>query len=203
MGGSSAASNEAKKARQAEEARQARIRAGTGKINQTFDSRFGEPFYSGIESAYSDYARPQLEDQFGDASDELAFSLARRGTLDSSMRGEQTSELEKLYDLQSQDIADQGREMATKTRTQVEDARTGLISMLSATGDDQGAAQAALNRAQALSKPPAFSPLSNLFADFTGGLAMQAGLERSYAMGGPRPRYNTGMFTPGSSVVVR
>ena len=59
-------------------------------------------------------------------------------------------------------------------------------------------------RAAALSKPEAFSPLANAFADFTGALGTQAAMERAnYYSGNQVPvRYKTGLFTPGKGSVV-
>ncbi len=78
--------------------------------------------------------------------------------------------------------------------------------MLNATGDAQGAAQAALARSTALSQPGTYSPLAQLFQDSTGMLAQQAAAERAayYSGGAYAPRFNTGLFTPrSSSVTVR
>lgn len=163
---------------------------------------FDEAFFTGRRDAYSNFATPQLEDQYGKANKELAFSLDRGGLLDSSVRGEKLSELQKLYDLQKQQIADKALSYETTARNSVEDARAGLISTLNATGDAEGAASAALARSQALSAPADYSSLGQLFTDFTAGLGTQAAQERSYAAGGPKPAYNTGLFGNAGRVAV-
>lgn len=161
---------------------------------------FNDDFFSGLSQSFIDYARPQLDDQFGKAREQLTFALARNGTLDSSMRGEQNADLQRDYDTNLQDITDKGRQYATDARTNVERARADLIGMLQATGDAAGATNAALSRASILSQPPAYSPLGQLFTDVTSGLATQAAFERAEALGGyPRgsvARYNTGLFSP-------
>ena len=61
MGGKSAskqASREAKRARQEEEARQARVAEGTANVNNVFDSQFDDSYFSGIGDAYLDFANP-------------------------------------------------------------------------------------------------------------------------------------------------
>lgn len=190
-------SNEASKARHQEDKRQAEIRRGTRQVNATFDDQFGDKFFDKQSKAYRNYAMPQLETQRGDAAKELTFSLARSGLLDSSSRSNLEAELQRTYDLQRQDIADKARAASNQARTSVEDARTNLITTLTATGDAKGAAQGAINRAQTLSQPQAYSPLTALFADFTSGLGMQAAAERSFNAGGPRPTYVTGLFGSG------
>lgn len=166
---------------------------------------FNDDFFSGLSQSFIDYARPQLDDQFGKAREQLTFALARNGTLDSSMRGEQNADLQREYDTNLQDITDKGRQYATDARTNVERARADLIGMLQATGDAAGATNAALSRASILSQPPAYSPLGQLFTDVTSGLATQAAFERAEALGGyPRgsvARYNTGLFSPRSGAV--
>lgn len=190
--------NEAAQARKEEQKRQAKIREGTTRVNSIFDGQFNEPYFDGRRQAYIDYANPQLEDQYGDAQKELTFALARSGLLDSSVRGEKTADLQKRYDLSKQEIADKALAYSGESKTAVEDARSNLIATLNATGDAEGAASGAINRASALSKPAAFSPLSSLFADFTAGLGTQAALEKAnyYSGGQTGARYNTGLFAP-------
>ena len=193
---------EAKAARQEEAARQARIRQGTRKINRTF-RQFDEGFFDKAADSYVDFATPQLNDQYKDAGEELAYDMARRGLDDSSVNAEKNADLSKLFELNRQDIVDKGREYGTKLKGDVQDAKSDLITTLTATGDKAGATSAALARADALSDPPAYSPLTQLFADFTSTLGTQAGLERAYASGSSvKPRYNLGLYGGGSSVKV-
>lgn len=175
------------------------IYGGTGSSGGGFD----DDFYGKRRQAYLDYATPQLEDQFGDASKELTYSLARGGNLSSSVRGQKTGKLQQLFDLNKQQVADQALTYETDTRNSVEDARSNLIQMLNATGDAEGAANSALARSQALSAPAAYSPLSNLFANFTGTLGTQAAQEKAAAASGGSysPRYNTGLFAGSGRVV--
>lgn len=249
-------SDEAAKARRAENARQARIRLGTSRVNSIFDggaygtdklaegaafdpnatyydgagnpltglsrrafdkrldevdgifagsksnTGFDDNFFAGRRQAYMDYATPQLEDQYGNAQKQLIFSLDRGGNLDSTARADKMSELQKLYDIQKQQVADKALSSETQARNSVEDARSNLISMLNVTGDAEGAASSALARSEALSAPAEYSPLSQLFVDFTNGLGTQAAQERAFNAGGPAPRYNTGLFGKAGRVSV-
>lgn len=197
----SGGSNEAAMARRDEEARQARIREGTTRVNTTFDSQFTPEFFNGLRTRYLDYAVPQLQNQYGDASNELKFAMARGGITDSSISAQKGGRLDELNALRAREIADAAQGHSTRARTNVEDARTNLITTLNATGDADQAASSAINRASTLSQPAEYNPLSSLFADFTATLGSQAALERASAMGSPvRPRYNTGLFSNSSSV---
>ncbi|MBZ9706062.1 hypothetical protein LB543_04925 [Mesorhizobium sp. ESP7-2] len=170
--------------------------------NKTTTTGFDDNFYNGRKQAYLDYADPQLESQYGDANKQLTFSLARGGLLDSSVRGDKLGDLQKLYDTQKQAVADKALSYETGARNSVEDARSNLISTLNATGDAEGAAKSALARSSALTQPDAYSPLGQLFTDFTNGLGIQAAQERSYAAGGAKPLYNTGLFSNAGRVAV-
>lgn len=206
MGGGNSGANEARQAREAEAARQASIRAGTERVNNIFDGQFNDQFFDGRRQAFLDYARPQVEDQFGDAQEQLTFALARGGNLNSSTRAQKSADLQQRFDLANQEVADKGLAQANEARNAVESARSDLIGMLNATGDAQGAANSALSRASTLSQPTAFSPLSQMFGDFTAGLGQQAALERASAFSGGQvqPRYNTGLFgAPRNAVTVR
>jgi hypothetical protein len=182
-GGSKAAEKQAKQDRADEQARQQSIRDGTTKVNSIFDSQFTPDYYEGQKKAYSDYATPQLDDQYSDAQKQLTFALARGGNIDSSAAAGQTADLQKQYDLNKQKIADDALSYGAKAKTSVEDARTNLVSMLNSTGDAQGAATSAISRASALSQPAAYSPLTSLFADFTNALGTVAAQNRANTYG--------------------
>lgn len=197
------ANEEARAARQAEDERQGRIRRGTNRVNYLFDRQFdGTGFYAEQGQNYRDYAMPQLDEQYRDAGSELGFDLARRGLTDSSVRADRTADLSELYELNRQDVVDQSRQVANDARSGVEDARNDLILTLQSTADAEGATRSALARADALSQPEAYSPLEDMFLQFTSGLSSQAALERAYAAGsGVRPRFNMGIYGPSSSSV--
>lgn len=143
---------------------------------------FDDQFFQDRRQAYLDYATPQLEQQYGDAQRDLTFALARGGLLDSSARGSRAADLQQLYDLNTQQVSDQALNYETEARNAIEDARSSLIQQLNVTGDVQGAVNAARARSQALSQPPAFSPLSNLFSSFTEGLGNRMAHERADMM---------------------
>ena len=205
MGGNSG-SKEARIARADEQARQERIREGTQRVGTIFDGQFNNDFFDKRRQAYVDYATPQVEDQYGDAQKQLTFALARGGNLNSSVRGEKAAELQKKFDLTKQEVTDKGLSYANEAKSNVEGARSDLVGMLNATGDAEGAANTAISRASTLSQPVAFSPLTQLFSDFTAGLGQQAALERAaaYSGGQVQPRYNTGLFgAPRNAVQVK
>ena len=202
MGGKSGG-GEAAAARADEQARQEAVRGGTSRINSIFDGQFNEDFFTGRKDAFLNYANPQLEDQYGKAQKELTFALARGGNLNSSTRAQKAGDLQTKYDLNKQMVSDQALASEGDARNAVEDSRANLIATLNATGDATGTANQALTRASALSKPAAYSPLANLFSDFTGTLGTQAALEKAnyYSGGQTGAKYSTGLFAPNSNSV--
>jgi hypothetical protein len=205
MGGSSkgGSGNEARRAREEEQARQARIREGTARIGGIFGEQFTPEYFDRQRDNYVAYATPQLEDQRADANKEMVFALDRGGQLSGSSRASLAGELQKKYELQRQKVADDALNYRTQAMNNVEGARTDLINTLNATGDAEGAATSAIARASALSQPANYSPITNLFADFTGALGTQAAAERAHTYGAPKPTYNTGLFgTPRGAVQV-
>ncbi|ODT60955.1 MULTISPECIES: hypothetical protein [Paracoccus] len=198
------AEREARRVREDEEARQARVAEGTANINQTFDSQFTPEFFSGIADSYQNFASPQLQDQHQDANKQLTFDLARGGKLDSSTRATQGGELQKIYSLGQQQIADQALAQQNAARNSVEDARSGLISQVNATGDATGATNAARARAEALSRPAGdFSPIGDMFQGFTGQLGQRYAAERAYAASGGASRGYTPVSYGAPSGAVR
>lgn len=165
---------------------------------------FTDDFYNKIGKSYSDFATPQLEDQLADARKQLTFSLDRSHLLDSSARADQEGVLAKQAGTARQQIADTALSTQNQARTAVEGARADLINTLDATGNAEGAVSNALSRATALSQPTQFSPLAGLFSNFTSGLGTQAAAEKAqyYSNGLVKAPFNTGLFTPGSSMKV-
>jgi hypothetical protein len=120
-------------------------------------------------------------------------------------RSQKEAELRKLHDTSSRSIADQGLSYENHAKSNVEAARSNLISTLNSTGNADATAKSAINQASALAQPPAYSALGQMFSDFTSGLGTQAQLEKNAAMYGTAtaPLFNTGLFgAPNSSVQV-
>lgn len=202
MAGASVASRRQGGAKTAEQQFAELLKSGGLYSGKSTSTGFDDNFFKSRRDAYTNYAMPQLDQQNNDASKQLTFSLDRGGLLDSSVRGQKLSDLQRLYDTNKQAVADKALSYETGARNSVEDARSNLISTLNATGDAEGAASSALARSQALSAPAAYDPLGQLFTDFTNGLGIQAAQERSYAAGGAKPAYNTGLFGTSGRVSV-
>lgn len=173
----------AAQARADEAARQARIKQGVDNINAQF-GKFDNNFYDGRAKAYRDFSLPQVNDQYKQTSDQLAFSLARNGVTDSSESARQGGILMRDNALARQQVNEGAASEAQKARQNVEDQRANLIQQVNMTSDAGLAAQNALRQAGILqSQANNFSPLANLFQNTTAQLA--AARQAGAYTGGP------------------
>jgi hypothetical protein len=157
--------NSAQIARDQENARQARITEGTGKINQQF-SQFDDPYFQGIQQSALDFYNPDVNRQATDAREALTKNLARSGNLSGSVGATQFGDLDRSIAEQQAGIADRARNISLDARGQVDQNRSNLLSQLSSTADPYAAANAASAAASQLSAPQQFSPLGDLFSKF-------------------------------------
>jgi hypothetical protein len=200
-------------ARAAEETRQGKIRGYEADINKRFDTMFTPDFYSKRENDYRSLYKPQLDDQFKKSQEDLTYWLADRGTLNSSVRGNKSADLQKLYDSGNRKINDSALNLTNDTKGAVAQARSGLISdARNANAFDEptmASTMTSLATPTGNYSPPVFSSgasdntFADMFGTFTNVLGKQAGLERAAALSGGaiRPTFNTGLFG-GNSVRV-
>jgi hypothetical protein len=160
----------AAQARADEEARQRRLKEGTARIDTEF-SKFDDNFYKGRKQAYTNFAMPQVNDQYRQSGNQLAYSLARSGLGQSSESARQGAVLQRDNAMARQQIADAATGEAQKARQSVEDSRYNLVNQLQATSDPQMAASNAMRQANSLAMQTGFSPIANLFQNTTGVLA--------------------------------
>ncbi|MBY0392012.1 MAG: hypothetical protein K2Q27_01965 [Novosphingobium sp.] len=170
FGGDGGAGDIARAQRQDEIDRQNRIKAGMSRIDQIFKG-FDDAYYKKQGDAYSAYATPQLDRSYRDAKDNMIYALDRSGILSSSAAIKKNADLTNEFDQNRLDIANKAQTVANDARANVENVRGNLVNQLNATGDDTAAANAAIRQATALNQPQLnFSPLSQLFYNFTQGL---------------------------------
>jgi hypothetical protein len=172
----------AAQARADEAARQARIKQGVGNINEKF-GQFDNGFFEGRKQAYRNFVTPQVNDQYKQVGDQLAYSLARTGLDQSSEAARQGGVLMRENALARQQLAEGATAEATKARQAIEDQRNSLISQVNMTADPEMAAQNALRAAGILEQQQNFNPIANLFANTTGMLS--AAQNAGYYSGGP------------------
>ena len=168
--------NSAEIARQKEAERQARIMAGTERINTNFGA-FDDNYFKGIGKSYSDFYLPQVEEQYKKAHRGLVYKQANTGNLTSSAGATQIADLFRDYNRERAGVGDRALGAESDLRTNVEQNRSELISQLNATADPEAAATSAVARAKSLATPAPYSPLGDLFQQYTGALANSVALQ--------------------------
>lgn len=155
--------------REQEQARQARIAQGMSQIDGLF-SQFGDDFYNQRNTAYQDYAMPQIDDQYVDQRGQLTYALARGGNLGSSLAAQRSAKLAKDVALNRQNVIDTGLDYANKARSDVATQKSNAVSLLQATADPAAAYNVAQSQAQALSAMPSFSPVGQVLQNAASGI---------------------------------
>jgi hypothetical protein len=175
-GGSSSLNEEYEQQRAEEAARQARIKSGMENINNAF-SGYDDAFYSERATDYMNYAKPEIQDQYVDAMKDLTRALARSGNLNSSLAAQRRADLLEKRNKAEVDAARRGQGYANDTRAALANVKSNLIQQNNALADPTLIAAMAANQSQAASALPDYSPIGQLFAGATQGLATQQQLE--------------------------
>jgi hypothetical protein len=129
-----------------------------------YSGGFNDPFYQAKAQAYLDFYNPQLQEQYGDAKEDLTYGLANAGLLRSSAANKENADLFKQNQFQQIGLNQQAQAEATKLKQQVADEKSALISQLMVSADPDLAANQAAAAAKTLQSPNnAWDPLSEVF----------------------------------------
>lgn len=188
---------QADEARADSDARTARISQGKQDINSAF-SGFNDDYFNQLSKSYIDYAKPQLDDQYDQAKKNITYALARKGTLNSSIAGDQTALLDKQYATNETGLQGTAADYANSAQRDVIANKNDVTNQLVSTGDADTARTAALSAAKAVAAPPSFSPLSNLFTNVS-ALAAQNKLASDANSYGSSSQIGARLFGSGSS----
>ena len=160
---------EAARARAEEEARQARIGQGMEGIREVFAGM--APVLDQREQAMRGFYMPQLDKQFGDAKEDLAFGLARAGLLTSSTAGKRQGDLGEAFGLQRASLEGDIASDRASTQQRINQQRATIESALRSSGDATASTDAALNSAVTFRQDsPTLSPLGSVFFGVGEGL---------------------------------
>ena len=132
---------------------------------------FGDDFYNKYRQSIMDYYMPQEGDQYNTARSDLAASLARAGTLDSSFGAFSTAKLAKQDALNRAQIASGADTQTGTLRTTISQDEQTALNQLYSTEDPSVAANTAGNMvANANLTKPQLNPAGALFAPITAGV---------------------------------
>lgn len=159
--------------------RQAADLIKSGKLFTAKERRpgFDDNYYGGIRKAFTDFYLPQVDEQYDQAKRKLTYKFANTSNLDSSAGANNIANLFRDYNRERASIGDRALGAERDLRTNVEQTRGELINQLQATADPEAAATSATARAKALTTPAPYSPLGDLFQQYTGALANSVALQ--------------------------
>lgn len=170
-------------ARQQAQEREARIGEGKQKIDEAF-SIFDPAYFDRFKNDYLSYYNPQVDEQFDDARKNLRYGLFRSGMQDSTPGQQKFGDLIEDYGNRRREVASKALEATNAIRSSVESNKGDLYQQNVAASDPSLASISATGRAGALSTPPAFSPLANLFAGgINAGASYMAGRNKALPRG--------------------
>jgi len=122
-------------------------------------------FYQAREKAYTDFALPQLADQYQSARDNTLFGLSNVGLTGSTVDDKAKYKLEKAMNTGRQGIADESINQGNQLRNAIEQSRQQAIQQLYQTGDPTQALKTAINTSSIAERPSGFASLANGFGD--------------------------------------
>lgn len=192
--------------RRAEAERQAKIQAALTKINQTFGA-YDDGYYGQIQDDYLASAMPQLDDQYNQARRQLVLSLKGNGPgIASSYGARQMAGLKKQYYGQQAGVRDKALSYADQVRANLQKARQGLTDQARGGSGIENIGEMAAREAENAATPPAYDPLADVFAAYTGTVANNAAAQRAGYRGADTPLVfsnSGGSSSKGSATTVK
>jgi hypothetical protein len=148
-----------------------KIYTGGGGVGSTTTGGFGADFYNKYNKAITDYYLPQEGQQYNDARTNLAASLARAGTSNSSVAGYNIGKLANQDAINRAQIASGADTQTAALRTTVQQNEQSALNQLYSTEDPSVAANTAENMvANAQLTKPLLNPAGALFTPITVGV---------------------------------
>lgn len=147
-----------------EEKRQGDIKAG----NAAIDSAFGQytpEYYDRFKSTYTGNYNPEIDKQYDAATGKLTAALAGRGMLESSLSANKFGEAQTTRNTARARVANDAEVAAGDLKGKIASRKADLYSLNQAAADPEGIAAQATGAATALTAPPAYSELGQVFAN--------------------------------------
>lgn len=150
----------------AERRRQEKIDQGMSDIGNIF-SKYDADFYAKRGKAYTDAVMPQVAKQYGDTKNQLAYALARNGTMNSSIATTRGQDLQTEYNKNVTQVANNAQQQQNTLRGQVSDVRSNLVNQLISSGDPSIVMSQGNALTAGLTTTPSFNALGNMFSDWS------------------------------------
>lgn len=175
--------------REDEAARQAKVRAAVDAVNNTFSGAGREAMYTDIGDATKAVAMRDVDKQFGTASKQNLFGLARAGILGGSVDAEAGGDLQQRYGEGKIRAEQAGVGAASELQGTDEKTRQNLITLAQSGIDTGTASQLAAGQlsaaAQAAKAGTQQATVGRLFDDLSQAYLQNTALKARYPNGLP------------------
>jgi len=202
MGGGKAARNEARRARQEEEARQKRVSEGTSLIRAQFAKNFDDPYYAKMLQQGKDYYGQNLEHDYKNSLKQLEAALWRSGLQSSGAGDVKRGEASKQLADAKLNIASMAQNQVNQRKQDVANAEGQTISQLQASADPASAAAQTSEMIRLNNTDPSWGAIPQFFTDLTANMATMADRDR-YGGGVNRPSWFPSLGGGGGSRYTR
>lgn len=170
LGGSNAGDQAAGLAQQ----QQTQLDSALGQIQGAFSS-FTPDFYNKVGQDYTNFALPQVTQQYQQQQKQLQGNLAGQGILDSSGGANLSNQLSQNLAQAQNQVADSALNQAQTFQQGVQQQENTLVNQAEAASDPLSIAQGALAQASSIKAPSLFAPVGNFFSNW----ANQYGAQQS------------------------
>ncbi len=150
------------RARQEAADREARIQQGQANIDRAF-GQYNDGYYDQYAKSIEGYQRPQIDEQYGEATGKVTAALAGRGMLESTHGAQETGKLGRIYLDNVARINSEAQDASKDLRARVENQKGDLYALNRASADPSGINAQAIGQATALAAPSAVSPIGAIF----------------------------------------
>jgi len=186
---------------------QDRLRVGTQRINDEWDGAFTPDFYNNYAKQLTDYWRPDIDRQYGDATRQLNYGFANTQPGGGSVSAEGFGRLKEAYDRALLTSQDNGKSAADQLRQNNEGQRGALLNQLAQGADPSMVVQQGIGQLNAIPRTPnpsTYSPVGDIFGNLTSQFAVA---QDAYNSGAPgwgfsiRPTGNSPLGRSSTTIV--
>ena len=149
-----------------EAATQAQLQQGTDAVNSAF-SDFTPSFYQQAAQDYTNYATPQVDQQYQNTKNNLTYALARNGLTSSGAGVQRNNSLNQQLNTNLSDIANTAQDQSNTLETNVNNQKNQLMSQVEAGAQPGQIATQAAAATSSLRAPTALPAVGNMFSDWS------------------------------------
>jgi hypothetical protein len=159
-------------AEQAANTRQGYITDETNNINNQFDSTFTPDFYNNYAKSLTDYWRPDIDQQYGDAQKQINYDFATTQPGGGSAGAYALGRLKQADDNAVLTANDNAQSQAKQLQGSVEARRSSLLGELNSSTDPNAVGATVAPSIGSIPVTPAYSPVGDIFSNITGQFAV-------------------------------